>query len=122
MLISEILGEPWWLLAWIAWLGLVNLAGVLFLSEVEARWTLAAFFASAVAMSMLYELTGYNRLLGLAHVLFWTPLVIYLYARLRNLVGPPLFEGCVRLLLASLGVSLVIDYVDVLRYLLGDRG
>jgi hypothetical protein len=122
MLISEILGEPWWLLAWIAWLGLVNLAGVLFLSEVEARWTLAAFFASAVAMSMLYELTGYNRLLGLAHVLFWTPLVIYLYARLRNLVGPPLFEGWVRLLLASLGVSLVIDYVDVLRYLLGDRG
>ena len=122
MLIAEILLEPWWLLAWIGWLGVVNAASVAFLSEVEARWTLAALIAGLALMSVLYEITGYNRLLGLAHVVCWTPLVVYLYSRLSNLVGPPLFEGWIRLLLATNGLSLVIDYVDVARYLMGDRG
>ena len=122
MLIAEILAQPWWLVTWITWLGFVNAMSLLFLSEVEARWTLAAFLGSFVSMAILYEINGYNRLLGLAHAVFWTPLVIYLYGRLRNLVGSPLFESWIRVLLASLGVSLVIDYVDVLRYLMGDRG
>ena len=73
-------------------------------------------------MWVLYEINGYNRFLGLAHVVFWTPLSIYLYRRLRNLFGPPLFESWIRVLLASIGLSLVIDYVDVLRYIMGDRG
>ncbi len=122
MMVGEILAEPWWLVAWIAWLGAINLASLFFLSEVEARWTLVAFVTGFLLMSALYEVNGYNRLLGLAHVLCWTPLSIYLYRRLRNLVGPPLFESWVRVLLATIGLSLVIDYVDVLRYFLGDRG
>jgi hypothetical protein len=122
VLIAEILREPWWLLAWIGWLGVVNAASLAFLAEVEARWTLAAFVGTFALMSVLYEMTGYNRLLGLAHVVCWTPLVVYLYGRLTNLVGPPLFESWIRVLLATNGLSLVIDYVDVARYLLGDRG
>lgn len=121
-MIGEILSQPWWLLIWIAWLGTVNALSLAFLSEVEARWTLAAFLASFVFMSILYQVNGYNRLLGLAHVVFWTPLVIYLYARLTNLVGPRLFERWIRILLATIGLSLVVDYVDVLRYVMGDRG
>lgn len=122
MLLGEILAQSWWLLAWIGWLGLVNVASLLFLSEIEARWTLAAFVGSFVLMAALSELNGYNRLLGLAHIVFWTPLVVYLYGRLRKLVGTPVFENWIRVLLASIGVSLVIDYVDVLRYLMGDHG
>lgn len=122
MLIAEILREPWWLLVWIAWLGAVNATSLAFLSEIEARWTLAAFVGSFVLMSILYEINGYNRLLGLAHVVFWTPLVISLYRRLTNLVGPRLFERWMRVLLATNGLSLVIDYVDVVRYSMGDGG
>lgn len=120
-MLSAMLQEPWWLVAWIGWLVLVNSAALLFFSEIEARWVLAAFAASAVTMSILHLLVGYARFLGLAHVVFWTPLVIYLYRRLSNLVGPPLFESWLRLLLATNGLSLVVDYVDVVRYLLGDR-
>ena len=121
-MIGEILRQPMGVVAWITWLGLVNALGLAFLSEVEARWTLAAFVGSLLFMSVLYELSGYSRLLGLAHIVFWTPLLIYLYRRLAKLVGPRLFEGWMRLLLATIGLSLVIDYVDVLRYLMGDRG
>ena len=121
-MIGEILREPAGVVVWIAWLGVVNALALAFLSEVEARWTLAAFVGSFLFMSILYGTNGYNRLLGLAHVVFWTPLVIYLYRRLTHLVGPRLFEGWIRLLLATIGLALVIDYVDVLRYLLGDHG
>jgi len=121
-MIGELLQQPWWLLLWIGWLGVVNLTALAFFSEVEARWVLIALAGSSIFILILCELNGYNRLLGLGHVVFWTPLMIYLYRRLPTLVGPRLFEQWIRVLLASIGVSLVVDYVDVLRYLLGDRG
>ena len=89
--------------------------------ESEARWVLAAFVASFTLMNVLYYTGGYNRFLGLAHIIFWTPLLIFLYRRVTKLLGPRRYESWIRILLASNGVSLVIDYVDVLRYLLGDR-
>lgn len=120
-MISGILGEPWWLIVWIAWLGTINLASLAFLREIEARWVLTAFLASLTTMVLLEHSYGYNRFLGLAHVIFWTPLLLYLYRRLARIVGPPRYENWLRTLLASNGISLLIDYVDVLRYLTGDR-
>jgi hypothetical protein len=120
-LISEILQEPWWLLLWMGWMGFVNIAAVAFWSEREARWVLAAFVAAFVAMQVLYQINGYNRFLGLAHIVFWVPLLIYLYGQLSKVIGPRLFETWLRVLMATNGVSLVIDVVDVLRYLVGDR-
>ncbi len=120
-LITEILQEPWWLLFWITWLGFVNVASIAFWSEREARWVLAAFAGALITMQALYQINGYNRFLGLAHIIFWLPLLIYLYGQLSRVVGPRLFETWLRVLMASIGVSLVIDIVDLLRYLGGDR-
>lgn len=120
-LIGEILQQPWWLIVWLAWLGLVNVASLAFWNEIEARWVFAAFVGAFLLMTALYELNGYNRFLGLGHVVFWTPLMFYLYQRLSNVLGPRLFETWLRVLMATNGLSLVIDYVDVLRYLMGDR-
>ena len=120
-LIAEILQQPWWLLTWLAWLGFINLASLVFWSEVEARWVFGAFAGAFLLMMALYELNGYNRFLGLGHVVFWTPLMLYLYHRLSNVLGPRLFETWLRVLMATNGLSLVIDYVDVFRYLMGDR-
>jgi hypothetical protein len=119
--IGAMLSEPWWLIAWLCWLGAVNLASLFFLRESEARWVLAAFLSSFVLMNVLYYNNGYNRFLGFAHIVFWTPLLLFLYSRLSRILGPRLYENWIRILLATNGVSLVIDYVDVLRYLLGDR-
>jgi len=120
-LIAELLQQPWWLLIWLIWLGFVNVASIAFWSEVEARWVLAAFVGAFLLMMALYELNGFNRFLGLGHIVFWTPLLFYLYQRLTNVIGPRLFETWLRVLLATNGLSLVIDYVDVFRYLMGDR-
>jgi len=62
-----------------------------------------------------------DRLLGLSHVIFWTPLVVYLLGRLRDLEPHGWFALWVRALLVTNALSLVIDYVDVVRYVVGDR-
>ncbi len=120
-MISHILGEPLWLQAWVGWLVIVNTASLLFSARVEARWVLAAWLCNLVFMSALYEWNGYNRLLGLSHVVWWTPLLVYLFRRRELVPRAGAFGRWIRILVLSDAASLVIDYVDVLRYALGDR-
>ena len=118
---KELLSQPWWLVVWIGGMGAVNMAALAFVGRIEARWTLAAFTAAFVTMNLLHAVVGYVRLLGLAHVLFWTPLLIYLWPRLSSYPSSSAYGLWLRLLFATNAVSLIIDYVDVIRYVFGDR-
>ncbi len=72
------------------------------------------------AMIWLFEQVGFVRLLGIVHVIFWTPIVFYLWHRLKNTVITFPFRQLMWLILATIIVSLAFDYSDVMRYLLGD--
>ena len=121
--------EPMWLQAWLNVLGVVQLAGLLFVvGRVDGRWrvrlepiaVLASLVAAAALMGWLYGQVGYVRLLGLAHLVCWTP-VYWWFVRRRGVVGTgSLFGKWINAYLAIVGISLVIDLVDVMRYLLGD--
>jgi hypothetical protein len=74
-----------------------------------------------VTMQALFGLTGFNRLLGLSHVLWWTPLLVYLARQRPRLVAHTTFSRWVGILLATIALSLILDYLDVARYLFGDR-
>lgn len=119
-MLDHMLRYPVWLQVWIAWLGIVNLSSVLFLRRAQARWVLAAFLGAGTVMSILFALNGFNRLLGLGHVLFWTPLLIFLW-RERQSLPHDAYRMWITTLIATNLTSLVIDYTDVLRYLLGNR-
>ena len=119
VLIENILQEPLWFLFWCAWLGLVNMAAVWFLRHKPARWVLAAFVSSLVFMWTLAEINGYNPLLGISHVIFWTPLLVYLYRRRASLDRATWVGRWLLALFVSDGVSLVFDYVEVVRYFAG---
>lgn len=121
-MLPHILAEPLYLQIWIFWLIVINTACLFFLRHAEARWVLAAWLGNIVLMTVLFEMNGYNRLLGLSHIVFWTPLLIHLHRRRERLEGERLFDGWVRTLLVTNGLSLVIDYVDAVRYLFGDHG
>ena len=121
-LFTGILAEPGYLLVWVLWLMVVNSAAVFFLQRVEARVILGVWLVNAVLMTVLAELNGYNRFLGLSHVVTWTPLLIYLWGRRRETAGEALVERWIRVLFVTNLVSLVVDYVDVGRYLLGSVG
>ena len=118
-LFTGILAEPSYQVVWVLWMIVVNSAAVFFLRRVEAKVILGVWLVNAVLMTVLAEVNGYNRFLGLSHVVTWTPLLIYLWGRRRQIVGSSLVERWIRVLFVTNLVSLVIDYVDVGRYLLG---
>lgn len=118
-LFAGILAEPLYLLLWVFWLIVVNSAALLFLDRIEARVVLGAWLVNIVLMTVLAEINGYNRFLGLSHVLTWTPLLLYLWKRRSQMMGTSLAERWLRVLFATNALSLVVDYFDVGRYLLG---
>ena len=120
-LMDKILTEPAWLVAWVMTMMVLNTAAVFFLSRTEARWILAAWVGNLIFMSTLFEFFGYVRLLGLSHVIFWTPLLVYLFARRNSWDLSSLSGKYIALLFAVNATSLVIDYIDVGRWLAGAR-
>ena len=121
--------EPMWLQAWVGVLIAVNLAALVFVvrrSEGHFRIRrepvaiVVAFFAAAAFMGWLYDQVGYVRLLGLAHILFWGPVWAWLLSKRREIGTESLYGKYVHAYLGVAGLSLVIDGIDVVRYLAGD--
>jgi hypothetical protein len=73
-------------------------------------------------VNWVYNKFGYVKLLGLPHIIFWTPLVYYLLKTLKRGDVPVWPTRIISVILAVFVVSLVFDYVDVIRYLFGNRG
>lgn len=112
--------EPWWLSSWVYWLIVINSLSLIFaFTRNEAHWVLTAWLGNLLMMPMLFEAVGYVRLLGLTHIVFWTPLVIYLW-RQRSEFGSSRSGRYLWVVLATNTASLIIDYIDVVRYFLGD--
>lgn len=110
---------PW--RVWVLLLVLLNLvAPLFFLERAEARIVIAVFLVGALLMTLLTALTGFSRLLGLGHVL-WFPLLYFLWTRLEGAPADGPFGIWLRALMAINAVSLAIDATDVARYLAGER-
>ena len=91
-----------------------------FLGRLEAQVVFATIVASGVLMTVLTGLSGFTRLLGLGHV-FWIPLIWFLWTRLDQAPSDTFFGLWLRVLITLNALSLVIDTVDVVRYIAGDR-
>ena len=95
-------------------------APLFFLERVEAQVVLVAMMIGATLMSLLTARFGFTRILGLGHIL-WIPLVGWLAFRLGQIPADDAFGLWVRGVIAVNALSLVIDGVDVVRYVAGDR-
>jgi hypothetical protein len=114
------LAWPWWL--WIALLGVVNMvAPLFFLGSLEARVVLAAMLVGATVQLLIASRLGYVRLLGIGHIVGWVPMLLWVVPRLATLdAGTPFGRFLFAVVVVDLA-SLAIDFVDVGRYLAGDR-
>ncbi|GMG84258.1 hypothetical protein LNKW23_34730 [Paralimibaculum aggregatum] len=116
---------PDWVRLWVLWLNIATLGSFAVLALRRATWIeaaaiLLANLAMVPVMRWLYAELGFVRLLGLPHLLFWTPLAIFLLLRLgRGVPGPQ--RQVLWIYLASIGLSLAFDAADVIRYILGER-
>ena len=115
-----------WILVWFYWLGVAIVATpvVLAFSKATRRDALIVLLTNIsviASMGWLYEQMGYVRLLGIVHVVLWTPLFVYLWGRAKNGEIALPFRLVIWIFVATLAVSLAFDYIDVVRYLLGER-
>ena len=114
------LPKPWWI-----WIGLLMAANMcmpfFFIGTLEAKLVLVATMIAAGMQMAVFAHLGFVRLLGIGHILPWVPLLIWLGSRLGGIgTETPLGVWILALILLD-GISLVIDFVDVGRYILGDR-
>ena len=91
-----------------------------FLYRLEAQAVVGALVASMILMTVLTAISGFTRLLGLGHI-FWVPLLYFLWMRLDQNPADDFFGIWMRVLMLLNAVSLIIDAVDVGRYIAGDR-
>lgn len=119
---NGLMSMPWYWQIWVNLLGLVNFViPLFFLKHKEARVVLAAICCAAPLMMVLTAATGFTRILGLAHIVFWVPLVAYLLRRLPEIPAQGFYGSWLRSVVAIDLVSLVIDVSDVIRYIGGER-
>lgn len=120
---QDLSAGPAWIFTWVNFIGIVFMLAIPFsFSRVEARWALLAMLLALPSMMALHAVVGMVRLLGIVHVVFWTPLAVYLWRRRGSWrVKDTLAGKWLVVLFATILVSLAFDYTDVVRYLLGDR-
>ena len=123
--------QPTWLIAYLFILVAANLGAVFFVAKrTEKGWRpryeavaiIVAFLLAGEFMEYLYGQFGYVRLLGLAHLVFWTPVYAWIFIHRKDYAATPYFAKYVLFYLVVAGISLTIDVIDVARYLLGETG
>ena len=127
MTLMEAVGQQAaWIEWWLNWMlvALVLLPLVLLIWP-ASRWagiaTIVSLVLSALTIGWMYDQMGYVRLLGLPHLLFFTPVLIYLIAVMRRPDTPAWPKRIMAVVALTMAVSLAFDVVDVLRWMLGDR-
>lgn len=115
-----------WLTVWFYWLAIGVFALPLALliwpqTRLAALASVAGNIFNAITVPWMYASLGYIKLLGLPHVIVWTPLAWFLWRLIKQPDMPLWPRRIMVVVLATLLGSLAFDYVDVARYLLGER-
>ncbi len=109
---------------WLAWQGLLMALNMLvplfYIQTPEAIAVLAATMAAAMTMMAIFARLGFVRLMGLGHF-YWLPLILWLWTRQGAAEPGSLFLYWMQAVMLGNALSLVIDAVDAVRYLRGER-
>ena len=124
--LSDVFAQPVWVRLWVVWMVVVVIATPVIMRMYGAvrrdhLIVAASTVALLVVMPLWHDQVGYVRLLGLPHIPVWTPLAVYLYSRRKFLASPWQVRWAVNVFMLTIIVSLAFDYVDAIRYMLGER-
>lgn len=115
--------SPVWVIVWVNLMVAILALSIPFsFTYREARWILLGSALGMIGTIIAYSLFGFTRLLGLGHLIFWTPTLIYIVTvRGWKTYSQTLFSRWLVVAAVVVGISLAFDMVDLLRWLLGDR-
>lgn len=106
------------------WLGLLMFLNMLvplfYITTLEGMVSLAAAMAGAVTMTIINERLGFVRLMGIGHV-YWVPQVIFFGFRLDLAPTGSLFLYWMWSIIVLNSVSILIDGIDIIKYIRGER-
>ncbi len=120
-LISGCMRLPLAIQIWVAVLIILNgIVPLFFFGHLEAKLVLGVAVVNTIAVIALIALAGFTRLVGMGHAL-WIPLIYFLWGSLAQHPATTAFGVWLRLLMAANAASLVMDTIDVIRFLRGDR-
>jgi hypothetical protein len=106
---------------WMVLLQIVNLIGpLIFIGRTEAWVVLAGYAMAAAIIVSLHRRLGWVRLLGVGHFP-WFLIVPWVAVRYAAQAPSGIFGFWLLSVLVINGISLVIDVVDVVRFLSGER-
>ena len=105
---------------WAVLLIVVNAFSIFFLDTRYGQVVLAAVMIGALAMIAIHMRLGFVRLLGVGHVL-WIPMLMWIVMDFPKLELGSLLRHWLLLLIVVNTISLVIDCIDVARYIRGER-
>ena len=129
-IVASWLSMKQWVKMWLFLLNAVFLAALGFTHDPAATWILVGYVASGpLLLWMMVQQRGLTRLLGLAHLIPWVPLLLYVVLRVcSDVTGPlvlfqtqPIFATYLYVLLVCLVFCLSLDTWDVIRYIRGER-
>ena len=111
---------PQWVQLWMMWMGVLLFLGspIFAIFKVEARWALLSMLLTIPATFVVGAAVGWNGLWGITHLIFWTPLVIYMVRRLPNIEVKSIYGVWYVLAIATMTISILLDIKDVGAYLL----
>jgi hypothetical protein len=128
------IGASWlsmktWIKVWLFGVNGIFLAALAFWPDPIAKVSIAAYVASVPWLfAFVVAQRGLTRLLGLAHLIPWLPLLGYLLLRLTSdrpgpqlMPGPGLLAIYTIVLAVVVGICLVLDVIDVWRWLRGEH-
>ena len=105
-----------WAVALIA----VNAASLFFIDTIYGQINLAAVLAAIAVMAVIHARMGFVRLLGVGHV-FWIPMIVWFVANMPDRTADPVLHQWVVTLLIFNSICLVVDAVDLVRFIAGER-
>lgn len=104
---------------WAVLLILVNLASLAFIDTIYAQLNLAAVLLGIGGMIFIHMRLGFVRLLGIGHLL-WVPMLPWFAFNLPDRADTWLYFWVLVLMVTNC-ISLIIDSMDVARWLRGER-
>tara|TARA_B110000908_G_C10238371_1_gene444702 strand:+ start:946 stop:1341 length:396 start_codon:yes stop_codon:yes gene_type:complete len=118
--------QPQWVVIWVY----VLVAGAFVAPVVLLIWkasrkagiiTLVASLLAGFGVQMMFDAMGYVKLLGLPHLILWVPIVVFLMAQQArgDMTNWP--RRIIWFIIAIICISLVFDFIDVARWILGER-
>ena len=105
---------------WCVWLVAINAACLLFITHSEAQVVLAVTAIAVAGQTLIYQRMGFTRILGTTHIL-WVPMFAWMATRLDTITNEPGLANWLLLLFVTNLVSMVVDAIDAIRFLRGER-